>query len=63
MIRPQAFLVVVLVALTGCAVGPNYRAPVVRVPTTFAQSTAQNGGDTAALADWWRRSMMKRSIP
>jgi multidrug efflux system outer membrane protein len=49
-----------LVLLTGCAVGPNYKRPTVDVPTTYrgASESASAGKETAAaqsLGDekWW----------
>jgi len=52
---------VVLVALAGCAVGPNYRPPQPVTPdewharpTAAAPTVAAPAGDPAALADWWK---------
>ena len=49
-----------LVVLTGCSVGPNYKRPTVDVPTTYrgASESASAGKETAAaqsLGDekWW----------
>ncbi|MBX5481962.1 MAG: efflux transporter outer membrane subunit [Myxococcaceae bacterium] len=49
---------VVLWALTGCAVGPNYRRPDIVTPSAFrfaAPPPAGTPADTASLADlpWW----------
>ncbi|MGJ5816454.1 efflux transporter outer membrane subunit [Paludibaculum fermentans] len=47
--------VVALCLLAGCAVGPKYRAPVVKTPEAFSQAQGQKpAADVAALADWWR---------
>ena len=52
---------VVLVALAGCAVGPNYRPPQPVTPdewhsqpTAAAPAAATPAGDSAPLADWWK---------
>ena len=43
------------VFLAGCAVGPQYRSPVVTTPQSFAQAEGQNvAADTSDLAEWWR---------
>jgi hypothetical protein len=50
------FLAIVLtsVVFTGCAVGPNYRRPVVKALASFVEAPRQNvAKDTAALAEWW----------
>ena len=67
----------ILVALTACAVGPNYRTPPPDVPAKFiaradeAPSTAQPRSATRAedLATWWRtlndpelNSLVERAI-
>ena len=48
-----------LVGLTGCAVGPNYRVPQSDVPPQFAAKAAMNSTAPEAksapdLATWWR---------
>lgn len=46
-------------ALTGCAVGPSYHAPDVRLPGAFAASpaattaTAREPADAINLSQWW----------
>ena len=52
---------VVLVALAGCAVGPDYRPPQTVTPdewhsppTAAAPTAATPAGDPVALADWWK---------
>ena len=49
-------MVVVLFALAGCAVGPNYRPPQPATPDEWhAQpAAAAPAGEPAALADWWK---------
>jgi NodT family efflux transporter outer membrane factor (OMF) lipoprotein len=49
-------LVVVLFALAGCAVGPNYRPPQTATPYEWhAQPAAATpAGEPTALADWWK---------
>ena len=39
--------------LAGCAVGPNYKCPVINAPTGFRDAT--NQGTTNSIADlpWW----------
>jgi uncharacterized lipoprotein len=37
--KKLAFLPVVIVALAGCAVGPNYKRPAVSVPTDYRAAT------------------------
>ena len=48
-----AFACAALLALAGCAVGPNYHRPVVNAPTGFRDAT--NTVSTNSLADlpWW----------
>jgi multidrug efflux system outer membrane protein len=47
------FLVIVLVALTGCAVGPNYQRPAVDAPAQFRFTENQNTNSFADLQ--WRK--------
>ncbi len=49
-------LAVLLVALAGCAVGPNYRPPQPVTPDEWHSrpTGAAPAGDPAALADWWK---------
>jgi outer membrane protein, multidrug efflux system len=55
MIRRFLVVAVGALALTGCAVGPKYRQPVVQTPGAFSQASGQKvAADTAALADWWK---------
>ncbi|MEP7311711.1 MAG: efflux transporter outer membrane subunit [Pseudomonadota bacterium] len=43
-----------LVALTGCAVGPNYREPATPVDPAFAGRELITAADTPVARDWWR---------
>ena len=46
---------VLLFLLSGCAVGPNYRAPQTKAPAQWNESLA--GGETnssAASTEWWK---------
>jgi NodT family efflux transporter outer membrane factor (OMF) lipoprotein len=54
--RSSLSLVVVLFALAGCAVGPNYRPPQTATPDEWhAQPAAATpAGEPTALADWWK---------
>jgi len=56
MTRSVSFFTLVLLALTGCAVGPNYKRPPVTVPDGY-RGLAPDAGQqtTASLADekWW----------
>ncbi|MGH7951304.1 MAG: efflux transporter outer membrane subunit [Limisphaerales bacterium] len=48
-------LLLLLVAVGGCAVGPNYQRPVVSAPTQWSEPLA--GGETNAstsLTAWWK---------
>ena len=47
----------VVLALAGCAVGPNYRSPQTATPDEWHShlgAAATPAGDPAALADWWK---------
>lgn len=39
--RRATVLAILVVALAGCAIGPNYRLPVVSTPATYAEAGAQ----------------------
>lgn len=54
--RPLALLLCV-VTLTGCAVGPDYHRPNVPLPNRYMGQAAiarQQAGTTADLAKWWK---------
>ncbi len=42
-----------LLALTSCAVGPNYHTPELAMPTTFVEEKKDLPDEIAALASWW----------
>ncbi|MEM7234743.1 MAG: efflux transporter outer membrane subunit [Planctomycetota bacterium] len=49
---------ILVVALTGCAVGPRFEAPKIDVPERFASSTNTDSATkstTSPEADWWRQ--------
>jgi len=51
----MAPMMLCLIFLAGCAVGPNYRSPTAKLPPQWASSLT--GGETsgpAQLADWWK---------
>ena len=41
----------VAAAVAGCAIGPDYKAPVAAVPAGWSRARA--GAEPAHLADWW----------
>jgi outer membrane protein, multidrug efflux system len=43
-----------LVLVAGCAVGPNYRQPASTVPTAFSNGGQSNYSSDQIVADWWR---------
>ena len=43
----------VLCAVTGCAVGPNYREPTQSVPDQFSNAAQPGAGDGAVIAQFW----------
>lgn len=44
-----------LIALGGCAVGPDYRAPAPDVPAQWSAATDARALEAAVLAEWWRQ--------
>jgi multidrug efflux system outer membrane protein len=48
-----AFISIVLL-VTGCAVGPNYRQPAPAAPAAFANATAVISSNAPRHAAWWR---------
>lgn len=44
---------VVLLALAGCAVGPNYQRPTVNAPASFRDATNQVSTNSLADLPWW----------
>lgn len=56
---PRVCAIAIVVALTGCAVGPDYRTPKIKVPDGFAagsgaSATAALGNAAVDLTQWWR---------
>jgi multidrug efflux system outer membrane protein len=42
------------VVFNGCAVGPNYRKPILKTPASFVEAPQQNvANDATSLAKWW----------
>src|ERR1700683_3001744 len=54
--RKLAFLPVVIVALAGCAVGPNYKRPAVSVPTDYRAAVPSPAAPPSSLGNenWWQ---------
>jgi outer membrane protein, multidrug efflux system len=54
--RKLAFLPVVIVALAGCAVGPNYKRPAVSVPTDYRAAMPSPTAPASSLGNenWWQ---------
>ena len=57
--RPNLlFFAVSTLALSGCAVGPNYRAPQpasIGVPDAYYSESGQDAPTDQELAQWWRQ--------
>jgi len=55
-VRRQASLWISLVALSGCAVGPNYRAPATPASAAgpFVSTAPSSAASEAVPPDWWR---------
>jgi multidrug efflux system outer membrane protein len=49
--RSKVSIFLAALALSSCAVGPNYKRPVVDVPTEFRGADAPPGADNRSLAD------------
>lgn len=45
--------VLAFAVVTGCAVGPDYRAPELTVPARYSESGVHASAGTS-LAEWWR---------
>lgn len=44
-----------LLLLPGCMVGPDYRTPVLKIPETYTAAPQQGAtGDSATLREWWQ---------
>ena len=53
--KKLALLPVVIVALAGCAVGPNYKRPIVNLPTDYRAAARAQSDSAASLGNekWW----------
>src|SRR5439155_6737906 len=58
-----------LLLLTGCAVGPNYKSPKTEVSSTFANSAQPSFSSNDVVVTWWRsfndprlNSLIERAI-
>jgi outer membrane protein, multidrug efflux system len=53
--KKLAFLPVVIVALAGCAVGPNYKRPTVNLPKDYRAAISAQTAEAASLGNekWW----------
>jgi multidrug efflux system outer membrane protein len=47
-------LLVTFGLMTGCAVGPNYKAPKISVPPAFANGVQPEYTSRQAITNWWR---------
>jgi outer membrane protein, multidrug efflux system len=47
-------LAIALVVLTGCAAGPNYKAPKVAVPSAFSGGAETNLSTNETAITWWQ---------
>jgi outer membrane protein, multidrug efflux system len=51
--KKLAFLPVVIVALAGCAVGPNYKRPIVNLPTDYRAAARSDSAASLGNEKWW----------
>ena len=49
----SAITILVLMLVSGCAVGPNYKPPEVRMPDVWGQQVAKELTGDSALETWW----------
>ena len=49
----RPIVLALLLAVSGCSVGPEYRAPALEVPAAF-RATAASGVEAAPSGAWWR---------
>ena len=54
--KKLAILPVIIVALAGCAVGPNYKRPAVSVPADYRASMPSPAAPASSLGNenWWQ---------
>lgn len=60
MIRSVSISICGFIALAGCTVGPDYAAPEIKVPPSYANAAARSGenqvdASVVAIAQWWTR--------
>jgi multidrug efflux system outer membrane protein len=48
-------LMVAAVLLSGCTVGPDYRAPIVNFPARWSSDQTRQAPNPAQASHWWRR--------
>ena len=53
-ISDLSLLAAVVLLLSGCAVGPNYKRPPTSAPATFANADAVTTTNAEIRTDWWR---------
>jgi multidrug efflux system outer membrane protein len=51
--KKLAFLPAVIVALAGCAVGPNYKRPIVNLPTDYRDAARSESSASLGNEKWW----------
>jgi NodT family efflux transporter outer membrane factor (OMF) lipoprotein len=51
---PQCKAIAMAIAISGCAVGPDYQRPALPLPRTWS-APLPHQGDTGTLRDWWAR--------
>ena len=55
--KGPVFPLLLVIFISGCAVGPNYKKPAINTPTVYRGLTPDEAGktDTKSLADekWW----------
>src|ERR1044071_7650474 len=49
----KVILLAAALALGGCAVGPNYKRPVINAPTCFRGAINVNSANSLADLPWW----------
>ena len=49
----RSIIIISLVLLAGCMVGPKYQKPVVTSPEQYRDSQYSKAGDTVSYLAWW----------
>mgnify|MGYP001764713491 CR=1 FL=1 len=49
----RSLIIISLVVLAGCMVGPKYQKPVVVTPQQFRDSQYSKAGDSISYLAWW----------